>query len=125
MSDRSRLEAIVLEVLREQLPVDHSIVAATLARFDLHPVRSGPNVVGVVAIDGPEIHIAVLPSGRRVWASRSFIRQELGGVIARHGRAETTVRASNIAGLNFCSRLGFRRTCEIDGVVHMTCEATV
>ncbi|HHT8835104.1 TPA: hypothetical protein ACT5B7_006631 [Burkholderia cenocepacia] len=125
MSDRARLEAIVLEVLREQLPVDRGIVAAALARFELHPVPAGADVVGVVAIDGPEIHIAVLPSGRRVWASRSFIRQELGGVIARHGRAETTVRASNAAGLNFCSRLGFRRTSEIDGVVHMTCEATV
>lgn len=125
MNDRARLEAIVLEVLCEQLPVDHSVVAMALARFDLHPVQSGPNLVGVVAIDGPEIHIAVLPSGRRVWASRSFIRQELGGVIARYGRAETTVRSSNVAGLNFCSRLGFRRTSEIDGVVHMTCEATV
>lgn len=125
MSDRARLEAIVLEVLREQLPVDHSIVAAALARFDLHPVSSGADVVGVVAVDGPEIHIAVLPAGRRVWASRSFIRQELGGVIERHGRAETTVRASNSAGLNFCARLGFRRTSEMDGLVHMTCEATV
>ena len=125
MSDRAHLESIVLEVLREQLPVDRSIVEAALARFELHPVVHGGDVVGVVAIDGPEIHIAVLPGGRRVWASRSFIRQELGGVIARHGRAQTTVRASNVVGLNFCSRLGFRRTAQVDGVVHMTCEATV
>ncbi|MCA8331891.1 hypothetical protein [Burkholderia cepacia] len=125
MSDRARLEAIVLEVLREQLPVDLRVVSAALERFDLRPVSSGADVVGVVAVDGPEIHIAVLPAGRRVWASRLFIRQELGGVIARHGRAVTTVRASNVAGLNFCTRLGFRRTSEVDGVVHMTCEATV
>jgi len=125
VSDRARLEGIVLDVLREQLPVDGSVVVATLARFDLRPVLVDADIVGVVAIDGPEIHIAVLPAGRRVWASRSFIRQELGGVIARHGRAETTVRASNAAGLNFCSRLGFRRTSEVGGVVHMICEATV
>ncbi|MBY4725189.1 MULTISPECIES: hypothetical protein [Burkholderia] len=125
MSDRVRLEAIVLDVLREQLPVERDDVSVLLARFDLHPVTHGGAVVGVVAVDGPEIHISVLPIGRRAWASRSFIRQELGGVIERHGRAETTVRATNAAGLNFCTRLGFRRTSEVDGVVHMTCEATV
>ncbi|EKS9798232.1 MULTISPECIES: GNAT family N-acetyltransferase [Burkholderia] len=125
MSDCGHLESIVLEVLREQFPVDHAAVSELMARFDLHPVLHDDEIVGVVAIDGPEIHISVLPAGRRLWASRSFIRQELGGVIERYGRAETTVRASNLAGLNFCARLGFRRTSEVDGVVHMTCEATV
>ncbi|MBW5285941.1 hypothetical protein [Burkholderia gladioli] len=125
MSSRRDLEDVVLAVLREEMPALPECARGALARFEMHPVTANGQTAGVVMVDGDEIHIAVLPDGRRAWASRRFIRQHLCALITKYGRATTTVRAQHLPGLKFCARLGFKPVREEGGIVHMICEATL
>ncbi|MGX5885234.1 GNAT family N-acetyltransferase, partial [Burkholderia gladioli] len=125
MLARRDLEDVVLAVLREEMPALPECARDALARFEMHPVVVDNQTAGVVMIDGDEIHIAVLPRGRRTWASRRFIRHHLCALIEKHGRATTTVRAHHLPGLKFCARLGFKPVREEGGIVHMICEATL
>lgn len=119
------LIALAYEALSGQLAVDEEAFRIVARRFAIAPVMARGNVVGATFTDGPEIHIAVLPEGRRVWATRRVLRGLLQPLIDEFGGAQTTVREGHTQGLEFCTRIGFRSIGTVDGIVHMICEKTL
>ena len=59
-----------------------------------------------------EVHVAAPPERRGLWLKRADIREVLGGILARFGRARTSVMQDNSAGHMFVRRFGFERIGE-------------
>lgn len=100
-------------------------VGAPLPSFDdweIVPLEENGEIIGGVMIKGNELHVAY--KRRPVRSIRAYIRQTLGRVLKSHECAVTTVRRTNINGINFCLRLGFRATEIKNGIWHMECSRT-
>ncbi len=118
MTDNSRIEA--LRALHESLAQRSSLPLEAfmeyLKDFDIHPVMDQDEIIGAVMTKGNEIHVGITrtPQG----AHLRELRDILCGIIMRHGTARTAVMHDNIAGMEFCRRIGFEETHRDERGVH-------
>ena len=97
-----------------------SLDAFVLATSDwkFTPVTERGQMIGAVMRKGNELHVGFVRQGTCI---RGHIKRILGEVLSAYGFAVTMVRSSNERGLQFCERLGFKKTKEENGIVFMTC----
>lgn len=74
---------------------------------EVHPVVVDGAIVGAVIVTGAEVHACVLPAAFGRWMGRQAL-QVVRDLVARHGRATTSVQKHCYAGVKFVQRLGFR-----------------
>ncbi len=108
--------------LADRFAVDFQQFAAMVCDWDIEPIIVDGRVVGGVMTRGDEIHVGVIPEGRRRWLTRSLVRKTLGHVMNRYGRATTKVMRDNAAGHQFVTRLGFRKCAEDADLVYYVCK---
>ena len=72
--------------LLERLPHGYTFdtFCATLADWDVRAFCDGERAVGMLLVQGPELHVAVLPEVRGKWLSRRLIREVFAPIFERH-----------------------------------------
>lgn len=100
------------QAMADRLPVDYTLEAfkRALHEWDVKAFCKGGDVVGMLMVKDNELHVAVLPEVRGRWLSRTLIRNVIGPLIKRYGKAKTKVVHENDRGQEFCQRLGFAKT---------------
>jgi hypothetical protein len=93
--------------LAGRLPMDFEAFRAALASWDVKAFCDGERVVGMLMVQGPELHVAVLPEVRGRWLSRRLIREVFSPLLKSYGEAKTRVMHDNETGRDFVRRLGF------------------
>lgn len=122
---RDQLTILLHQIFSRRIACSLDDVARSVERFVLEPVMWCGTVVGVLMLDGPEVHIEVDGAVHRRWATRKFFRDVLGPLIERFGYASTTVCEGNRSGLDFCRRIGFDEIGRKNGIVNMICKVTL
>lgn len=102
--------------LEDRVPLTEAELAKIFADYAVKVLCDQGKPFGMVVTKGPEIHLAIVPSYRRRWASRRLLNQLLQEPLT-HGFAITSVMTDNVKGQNFVERLGFKRT-HTDTVIH-------
>ena len=79
--------------------------------WEVYPVKGG-----AVLIKGDQIHACVLPEAFGKWVTKKAIKETLGKILEKHGRAVTSVKLGNVVGERFVARLGFQKIEEQEGI---------
>ncbi len=80
------------------------------------PIRRAGELAGFVMQQGPEVHVHRLPAFTGRWFTRQDVERVLLPILKTHGEVTTKVRADNLTGQKFVTRLGFVRVGEGPGV---------
>lgn len=100
----------------EKLVNDHVGRWCDWTGWDLVPVMEHGELIGVVGMNGSEIHVVMKRSPSSIGVARDAIRKTLKTI----KNPVTSVMKSNDAGLEFCRRLGFRVTGENEHLYRMS-----
>ena len=91
-----------------------------LDSWDVIPLSQDNKIIGAVIIKGPELHVGygVAPKASVL----KHIKIALIPVLNKYGFALTIVKETNLTGLKFCKRLGFKIVSQDLNGIHMKCE---
>lgn len=79
--------------------------------WDIKPVMSCGKVIGAVIARGPEVHVSVIPSFHRKWATPGLYRWAITDRIKRYGYVLTRGEPES----EFIKRAGFQKFGVYDG----------
>jgi GNAT superfamily N-acetyltransferase len=96
---------------KDRLELSEEEFIKAVESWDVYPVTGG-----AVLINGEQIHACVLPDAHGRWLSRRVLKETIGAVLRKHGRAVTSVRLGNESGERFVARLGFQKIEEKEGI---------
>ena len=119
MSEQEQAIRAIYDSVRDRLVCDFATFAGCLKDWCIVPLVQNNTVIGGVMTKGNEIHVGC--SQRPLASALRHIRDTLGGILARFGKAITYVMKSNKQGLAFCYRLGFTPINIKNGSIYMEC----
>lgn len=92
-----------------------------LMSWDAYPMHDAQGWFGTVLAHGNEVHVDLLRRPTSLVAVK-YVRGLLIPLRKQHDFLVTVVRKNNIAGLEFCSRLGFFAVAEWENLIGMRLE---
>jgi hypothetical protein len=96
---------------KDRLDITEEEFLKAVESWEVYPVNGG-----AVLINGEEIHACVIPEYFGRWLTKKTLRETLGKVLEKYGRAITRMASGNKAGAKFVSRLGFQKKEEKEGI---------
>lgn len=107
--------------LRDRILVTQEQLEKVFSDYSVKVLSDEGVPLGMLTIKGPEIHIAIIPSYRKRWASKRLLDEMLSEPL-QNGYAVTSVMKDNKIGRDFVTRIGFKRTHETATVIHYRME---
>lgn len=116
LSERKEALEAAYESAKDRMRLTREGFMETFCGWQVRPVKVRGKVVGAVLIGGNQIHACIKPEGFKRWLTKGVLQDTLWAVLAKHGRAITSVAKDNEIGHTFVAGLGFKPVSEADGV---------
>jgi N-acetylglutamate synthase-like GNAT family acetyltransferase len=109
VADRDILENILREALQERVVLTKQQVKEIFKEFVLYGISNDTEIVGCILLKENEIHVAVLKSFRKRFFTKKLFKQVATDVVKEYGSLKTKVLDTNTIGLDFITKLGFKK----------------
>ena len=109
--DRAEGLKVIASLFQDRITEDQVV------EFDICPIKSDDETIGMLMIRGPEVHVAILPEYRRRWLTRGLIHEVLDGIENEYGYCLTSCFSDEERNIDFITRLGFKQIHTENGMI--------